>query len=198
MEVRSFKVIETPLFITPQTTRNNNMNKIILTIIVIAGIASTVFYYQNQSIDTVPVVPEVADIKSNSTQIDDELSSDFEDDGSLAQDQSAQSPEVVNTEREEPGRSATANGELEEALGLAEKTREDAEEALRVVEMELTALEAQLDDIVDRGDEPVDVQDETLDTFQAIFAEYQDTIKIYEEAAAQEEWIQSKIEESGL
>jgi len=174
------------------------MNKIILTIIVIAGIASTVFYYQNQSIDTVPVVPEVADIKSNSTQIDDELSSDFEDDGSLAQDQSAQSPEVVNTEREEPGLSVTANDELEEALGLAEKTREDAEEALRVVEMKLTALEAQLDDIVDRGDEPVDVQDETLDTFQAIFAEYQDTIKIYEEAAAQEEWIQSKIEESGL
>jgi len=69
---------------------------------------------------------------------------------------------------------------------------------MRVVEMKLTALEDQLDEIVSRGDEPEDIQEQTMDTFQAIFAEYQDTIKAYEEAAEKEEWIEAKLEEAGL
>jgi len=85
--------------------------------------------------------------------------------------------------------------ELQDALEIASKQREGAEETLRVIELKVTALEAQIDDIEIRGDDPVDAQDETLDTFQAVFAEYQDTIMVFEEAAAKEEWITDKLKE---
>ena len=84
--------------------------------------------------------------------------------------------------------------ELNSEMLVAVADREKAEEAMRVVEMKLSALESQLDDIELRGDDPADVQDETLGTFQAIFAEYQDKIILYEQASAKEKWIEAKVD----
>ena len=108
----------------------------------------------------------------------------------------------VAEEAEEEQSSAIPEGgvstteEVQAALIVATRNRERAEDALRIIEMKVGALEAQLDDIELAGEDPADAQDQTLGTFQSIFAEYQDAIMAYDEAAAEEEWLQSRVEDA--
>lgn len=156
------------------------MNKKLLVVLAAAfiGIAATIYYIQFQA-DSIVVNN---DLSENTSSLDTTPVAETFSAAELSDDQS---PKPMSLD---------SVAELQAALGLAVKEREDAEEALRVLELEVGALESQLDDIETRGDDPADVQDETLDSFQAMFANYQDTIMAYEEAAAKEEWIKSKLE----
>ena len=162
------------------------MNKTIFYAVMIVGIGLAIYFFQTQG--------ESPDVLSSTVE---ELSTNPKQ-NPLEAVVSRDTPTVSATSVDETELSAGSVAELQDALEQAVMDREEAEEAMRVIEMKLAALESQLDDIETRGDDPADVQDETLDTFQAIFAEYQDTIIVYEKAVSKEEWIEAKIEEAGL
>ena len=163
------------------------MNKTNFSAVMIVGIAVAIFFFQPQG--------EGPDVEVSLTADESSLSTNQVPSSDII------SPEVItesttSDEAIEPSTDPVV--ELQAALDLAVADREKAEETMRVIEMKLSALESQLDDIEVRGGDPADAQDETLDTFQAIFAEYQDTIQAYDKATAKEAWIEAKIEEAGL